>query len=300
MSGQRRLPSPSSSSCSRSSPLVGFAAARWRRAEDMPAPGRVGPGRPRLRHVRHLVPARRRPLHRLHLHRGARRWCTASGAAGFFAVPYTIIVFPIVFVFAPRLWSVCPGARLRHPRRLRPRPVRLPRPGAGRRGDRHPGHHALHRPAAGRHPGGARRSWGWAAARATRSSRTCRCSSPSSCWPPTPSCPGCARPALIAFVKDTLIYVVIIVAVIYIPTRLGGWSHIFSHRGRAPGHDQPQDRQAVRLAGHRRPPASGPTPPWPSARRWRCSCTRTRSPACWPPSAATSSGATWRSCRPTR
>src|SRR5215813_10597530 len=28
------------------------------------------------------------------------------GAAGFFAVPYTVIVFPIVFVFAPRLWSV--------------------------------------------------------------------------------------------------------------------------------------------------------------------------------------------------
>src|SRR3954462_1852112 len=29
------------------------------------------------------------------------------GAAGFFTVPYTIMVFPIVFVFAPRLWSVC-------------------------------------------------------------------------------------------------------------------------------------------------------------------------------------------------
>src|SRR6202043_913758 len=29
-----------------------------------------------------------------------------AGAAGFFAVPYTVIVFPIVFVFAPRLWSV--------------------------------------------------------------------------------------------------------------------------------------------------------------------------------------------------
>src|SRR5205809_7465982 len=28
------------------------------------------------------------------------------GAAGFFAVPYRVIVFPIVFVFAPRLWSV--------------------------------------------------------------------------------------------------------------------------------------------------------------------------------------------------
>src|SRR4029079_19739589 len=28
------------------------------------------------------------------------------GAVGFFAVPYTIIVFSIVLVFAPRLWSV--------------------------------------------------------------------------------------------------------------------------------------------------------------------------------------------------
>ena len=36
-------------------------------------------------------------------------------------------------------------------------------------------------------------------------------------------------PALIAFVKDTLIYLTVIVAIIYIPTRIGGgWSHIFS------------------------------------------------------------------------
>ena len=38
---------------------------------------------------------------------------------------------------------------------------------------------------------------------------------------------GLRAPALIAFVKDALIYLVIIVAVIYIPTRLGGWGHIF-------------------------------------------------------------------------
>ena len=31
-----------------------------------------------------------------------------AGAAGFFAVPYTVIVYPIVFLFAARLWSVCP------------------------------------------------------------------------------------------------------------------------------------------------------------------------------------------------
>ena len=39
---------------------------------------------------------------------------------------------------------------------------------------------------------------------------------------------GLRAPAMIAFVKDTLIYLVIIVAVIYIPYRLGGWDVIFS------------------------------------------------------------------------
>src|SRR3954453_17462188 len=38
---------------------------------------------------------------------------------------------------------------------------------------------------------------------------------------------GLRAPALIAFVKDTLIYIVIIVAVIYLPTKLGGWGGIF-------------------------------------------------------------------------
>ncbi|BFU46220.1 monocarboxylate uptake permease MctP [Krasilnikovia sp. MM14-A1004] len=38
---------------------------------------------------------------------------------------------------------------------------------------------------------------------------------------------GLRAPALIAFVKDTLIYLVIIVAVLYLPYKLGGWGHIF-------------------------------------------------------------------------
>src|SRR5438045_430894 len=29
-----------------------------------------------------------------------------AGALGFFAVPYTIMIYPLVFVFLPRLWSV--------------------------------------------------------------------------------------------------------------------------------------------------------------------------------------------------
>ncbi|MGO1053920.1 monocarboxylate uptake permease MctP [Crossiella sp. CA198] len=38
---------------------------------------------------------------------------------------------------------------------------------------------------------------------------------------------GLRAPALIAFVKDTLIYIVILVAVIYLPAKLGGWTTIF-------------------------------------------------------------------------
>src|SRR4051794_22654938 len=38
---------------------------------------------------------------------------------------------------------------------------------------------------------------------------------------------GLRAPALIAFVKDTLIYIVVIVAVIYIPIKLGGFDDIF-------------------------------------------------------------------------
>jgi SSS family solute:Na+ symporter len=38
---------------------------------------------------------------------------------------------------------------------------------------------------------------------------------------------GLRAPALIAFVKDSLIYLVILVAVIYLPIKLGGWDDIF-------------------------------------------------------------------------
>ncbi len=44
---------------------------------------------------------------------------------------------------------------------------------------------------------------------------------------------GLRAPALIAFVKDTLIYLVIIVAVIVIPYRLGGWDVIFGSAEKA-------------------------------------------------------------------
>ena len=57
---------------------VGFWAARWRRPDEHGEPRRVGPRRPLVRHLDHLVPARRRPLHGLHVRRGARRRCSPS------------------------------------------------------------------------------------------------------------------------------------------------------------------------------------------------------------------------------
>jgi SSS family solute:Na+ symporter len=39
---------------------------------------------------------------------------------------------------------------------------------------------------------------------------------------------GLRAPAIIAFVKDTLIYLVIIVAMVYLPSKVGGWDHIFA------------------------------------------------------------------------
>src|SRR5258708_30262273 len=31
----------------------------------------------------------------------------ASGALGFFAVPYTILVYPLIFILMPKFWTVC-------------------------------------------------------------------------------------------------------------------------------------------------------------------------------------------------
>ncbi len=80
---------------------------------------------------------------------------------------------------------------------------------------------------------------------------------------------GLRAPALIAFVKDTLIYIVIIVAVIYLPYKLGGWGSIFDaadtkfQASPAPGRRHPAQRQqpaAVRHAGARLGAGAVPLP----------------------------------------
>ncbi|WP_372667450.1 monocarboxylate uptake permease MctP [Amycolatopsis kentuckyensis] len=50
---------------------------------------------------------------------------------------------------------------------------------------------------------------------------------------------GLRAPALIAFVKDILIYIVILVAIIYLPSKLGGWAHIFDAAAKKLGTPSP-------------------------------------------------------------
>ena len=186
----------------------------------------------------------------------------ALGAvAGFFAVPYTIVLYPIIFIFMPRLWSVCH----RHGY-VTPADFVRGRYGsrgavAGGRGHRHPRDDALHRAAAGRHPGrarGGRRR----RRRPTSSPRTCRCSSRSRVLAAYTYSSGLRAPALIAFVKDILIYLVIIVAVIYLPVEVRRLGRRSSTRPRTkmadaqPGHRQADRRRSSRTAG-----STGPTPP---------------------------------------
>ncbi|GHI42016.1 monocarboxylate uptake permease MctP [Streptomyces violascens] len=157
----------------------------------------------------------------------------AAGAAGFFAVPYTILVYPLIFTFLPRLWSVSH----KHGYVTTADFVR------GRFGSKglslavaFTGILATMPYIALQLVGiqavldvlgiGGDGSTNWLVkdlplliafgvlAAYTYSS-------------------GLRAPAMIAFVKDALIYIVIVVAIIYIPIKLGGFDAIFHKAGDA-------------------------------------------------------------------
>jgi solute:Na+ symporter, SSS family len=148
----------------------------------------------------------------------------SAGAAGFFAVPYTVIIYPLVFLVLVRLWSVShrhgyvtPAdfvrGRFGSPTlalivavtgivatmpyiALQLVGIEAVLKAMGLTGE---GTLARHAPII--------------IAFAILAAYTYQS--------------GLRAPALIAFVKDTLIYVVILVAVLWIPARLGGWDTIF-------------------------------------------------------------------------
>jgi solute:Na+ symporter, SSS family len=142
-----------------------------------------------------------------------------SGGLGFFALPYTIIVYPLVFLVLPRLWSVCRRRNYVTPAdfvrgryssnglslavavtgivatmpyiALQLVGIQVVLGAMGVKGD-----------------------WPLIIAFAILAAYTYKS--------------GLRAPALIAVVKDTLIYLTILVAVIYIPIKLGGFGHIFN------------------------------------------------------------------------
>src|SRR6202041_1559375 len=150
-----------------------------------------------------------------------------SGSIGFFAVSYTILAYPIAFIFLPRLWSVArvhgyvtPGDFIR-----------------GRYGSRGLALASAFTGILALMPYIALQLVGIQAVLTVMGVGT---SSTNTYVKDLPLfiaflvlaiytyVSGLRAPALIAFVKDTLIYVFVIVAVFYIPTRLGGWGHIFA------------------------------------------------------------------------
>jgi solute:Na+ symporter, SSS family len=153
----------------------------------------------------------------------------ASGAVGFFAVPYTIIVYPLVFLFLPRLWSVS------H-RRGYVTPADFVR---GRFDSRALALAVALTGILATMPYIALQLVGIQAVFEVMglggSANIIAADAPLflafAVLAAYTYSSGLRAPALIAFVKDTLIYLVIVIAIIYIPTRLGGWGAIFDAAG---------------------------------------------------------------------
>ncbi|WP_406342591.1 monocarboxylate uptake permease MctP [Streptomyces sp. NBC_00648] len=85
--------------------VIGFMAARWRRAENEQSLDEWGlGGRSFGTWVTWFLLGG--DLYTAYTFVAVPAAVYAAGAAGFFAVPYTILVYPLIFTFLPRLWSV--------------------------------------------------------------------------------------------------------------------------------------------------------------------------------------------------
>jgi SSS family solute:Na+ symporter len=145
------------------------------------------------------------------------------GALGFFAVPYTIIVYPLVFVLMPRLWAVC-----RRHHYITPADFVRGRYGSGGL--------ALAVAVTGilaTMPYIALQLVGIQVVLATMGftgsgvARDLPLIIAFLILAAYTYQSGLRAPALIALVKDTMIYITVLVAVIAIPIKLGGFGHIF-------------------------------------------------------------------------
>ena len=204
---------------------VGFAAARWRPARDRMQLNEWGlGGRGFGTFISWFLLGG--DLYTAYTFIAVPALVYATGAAGFYALSYTIMVFPIVFIFAPRLWSVARVHGYVTPADF----IR------GRYGSRGLGLAVALTGILATMPYIALQIVGIGAVLTVMGVGG---SSSNAFLRDLPLIiafvvlaaytylAGLRAPALIAFVKDTLVYVTVIVAILYIPTRLGGWGHIF-------------------------------------------------------------------------
>jgi SSS family solute:Na+ symporter len=148
----------------------------------------------------------------------------AVGAYGFFALPYTILVYPIVFVIMPKLWHAAQKAG--HVTaadvvygRYQSRPLELAVAVTGVLATmpyialQLVGMEVVIKAL------GLTGELPLAAAFIILALYTYKA--------------GLRAPALIAFVKDLMIYIVVLVAVVMVPSKLGGYAHVFQAAGDA-------------------------------------------------------------------
>lgn len=147
-----------------------------------------------------------------------------AGAVGFFAVPYTIVVYPLAMFAAARMWSVC------H------------RQGYVSAADFVRGRYGSPILALLVAITGIVATMPYIALQLAGIKAVIETVGISGDWPlwiaflvlaAYTYSSGLRAPALIAFVKDTLIYVMVLVAVIYIPYKLGGYDVIFKRASAA-------------------------------------------------------------------
>jgi solute:Na+ symporter, SSS family len=205
--------------------LVGFAAARWRRAANMRQLNEWGlAGRGFGTFITWFLLGG--DLYTAYTFIAVPALVFGSGSIGFFAVSYTIMAYPIAFIFLPRLWSVCrvhnwvtPGDFIK-----------------GRYGSRGLALAMAFTGILALMPYIALQLVGIQAVLTVMGVNAGSANTYVKDLPLFVAfvvlaiftyVSGLRAPAAIAFIKDTLIYVFVLVAVFYIPTRLGGWGHIF-------------------------------------------------------------------------
>jgi solute:Na+ symporter, SSS family len=203
----------------------GFAAARWRRAADMMQLDEWGLGGRRFgTFVTWFMLGG--DVYTAYTYIAVPALVFGSGAIGFYAVSYTIMMYPIAIIFLPRLWSVCRVHNYVTPSDF----IR------GRYGSRGLALASAFTGILALMPYIALQLVG---IKAVITVMGINATSTNTWLKDLPLfiaflvlaiftyVSGLRAPALISFVKDALVYLVVIVAVFYIPARLGGWGHIF-------------------------------------------------------------------------